>query len=149
MNLDDFHYELPQELIATVPLSKRNSSRLLQLNKKTKSIIHGHFKDLVSLLNNGDMLVLNNTKVLPARLYTKKNTGGNVTLLIEEIINDNSALVMAKANSKLKIPTELNIIDTEIKLQLTRKEDDRFIITSTKPIIEILMSHGHMPLPPT
>ncbi|MEE3002936.1 MAG: tRNA preQ1(34) S-adenosylmethionine ribosyltransferase-isomerase QueA [Pseudomonadota bacterium] len=148
MNLDDFHYELPQELIATVPLSKRNSSRLLQLNKKTKSIIHGHFKDLVSLLNNGDMLVLNNTKVLPARLYTKKNTGGNVTLLIEEIINDNSALVMAKANSKLKIPTELNIIGTEIKLQLTRKEDDRFIITSTKPIIEILMSHGHMPLPP-
>ena len=89
MNVKDFYYDLPQELIAQTPIKKRDESRLMVLNRKLKTIEHKKFKDIIDYLEPGDCLVRNNTKVLPARLYGKKETGANVEfLLLNRIEND-------------------------------------------------------------
>ena len=75
MKVSDFHYDLPEELIAQVPISKRDESRLMVLNRKKQTIEHKVFKDIIDYLEEGDCLVINNTKVLPARLYGQKETG--------------------------------------------------------------------------
>ena len=82
MNVADFDYNLPEELIAQVPIQKRDESRLMVLNKEKETIEHKTFKDIVNYLNEGDCLVINDTKVLPARLYGKKETGANVEFLL-------------------------------------------------------------------
>ncbi len=82
MNVSDFDYNLPEELIAQVPIEKRDESRLMVLNRNTKTIEHKVFKDILEYLKPGDCLVRNNTKVLPARLYGNKETGANVEFLL-------------------------------------------------------------------
>jgi len=148
MQLNDFDYNLPAELIATAPMPNRSASKLLQLNTKHKTIKHGAFTDILQLLEPGDMLVLNNTKVIPARIYAKKQTGGNVTILIEEIINANTATAMIKTNHKLQLPACLTIKNTNINVNVTAKNGNTYNITTTKAITSILEQHGHIPLPP-
>ena len=82
MKVSDFNYELPEELIAQVPITNRDSSRLMVLNKELKTIEHKIFKDIIDYLEPGDCLVRNNTKVIPARLYGKKETGANIEFLL-------------------------------------------------------------------
>ena len=82
MKVSEFNYELPEELIAQTPLDKRDKSRLMVLNRKENSIEHKIFKDILDYFNEGDVLVRNNTKVIPARLYGKKETGANVEFLL-------------------------------------------------------------------
>ena len=82
MKVSDFYYELPEELIAQTPIEKRDESRLMILNKETKTIEHKTFKDIIDYLEPGDVLVRNNTKVIPARLYGKKETGAKVEFLL-------------------------------------------------------------------
>ena len=82
MDVKDFYYDLPEELIAQVPISKRDESRLLVLDRENKTIEHKIFKDILDYLKPGDCLVRNNTKVLPARIYGKKETGANVEFLL-------------------------------------------------------------------
>ncbi|MBT4804348.1 MAG: tRNA preQ1(34) S-adenosylmethionine ribosyltransferase-isomerase QueA [Legionellales bacterium] len=148
MQLNDFDYNLPAELIATAPMPNRSASKLLQLNTKHKTIKHGAFTDILQLLEPGDMLVLNNTKVIPARIYAQKQTGGNVTILIEEIINANTATAMIKTNHKLQLPACLTIKNTNINVNVTAKNGNTYNITTTKAITSILEQHGHIPLPP-
>ena len=83
MQLSDFHFDLPDSLIARYPMSERTASRLLVLNGATGGIQHQYFTDLPSLLNKGDLLIFNDTKVLPARLWGKKSTGGRLEILVE------------------------------------------------------------------
>ena len=83
MNTKDFYYDLPEELIAQTPLKDRASSRLMVLNRNDKTIEHKHFSDIIDYLHKGDCLVLNNTRVIPARLYgVKENTGGKIEFLL-------------------------------------------------------------------
>ena len=82
MKVTDFDYELPEELIAQTPIEKRDESRLMVLDRKEQTIEHKHFKDIIDYLEPGDVLVRNNTKVIPARLYGKKETGAKVEFLL-------------------------------------------------------------------
>ena len=96
MKISDFDYDLPQELIANYPLATRSSSRLLVYLDK---IEHKSFFDLVDYFHDGDLLVLNNTSVIPARLYGKKESGGNVEIFLERLMEDNQALVQIKSGN--------------------------------------------------
>ena len=82
MELKEFYYDLPEELIAQVPIKNRDESRLMVLNRKSQTIEHKIFKDIINYLEPGDCLVRNNTKVIPARLYGKKETGANVEFVL-------------------------------------------------------------------
>src|SRR3990167_5907157 len=102
MQLTDFDYTLPSELIACYPLAKRSASRLLCLNKQNGQIFHRHFSDLLELISPHDLLVCNNTRVIPARLLGEKETGGKVEILIERILNQHQVLAHVRASKSPK-----------------------------------------------
>src|SRR3990167_9062455 len=103
MNLNAFNYELPSELIAYYPKDKRTDSRLLCLNCLSGEITHQHFYDLEKHLNPGDLLVFNNTQVIRARLFGKKETGGQIELLIERVLANQEVLAHVRASKALKV----------------------------------------------
>lgn len=151
MKVSDFNYDLPEELIAQVPLEKRDESRLMILNRKTQTIEHKSFKDIYDYLEPGDCLVRNNTKVLPARLYGKKETGANVEfLLLNRIENDDWESIVRPGN-KLHPGTKVIFGEGLLKAEIlevmpggTRKV--RFEYNGI--FNEILDKIGLMPLPP-
>lgn len=122
MELSDFDYELPKELIAQKPVSPRDNSRLLVLGKK---IEHKHFYDIVDYLKKGDVLVINETKVIPARLIGKKSTGSKVELIVEKIIEDNKAFCRIKTK-KPRVNNEL--IFGKYKAKIINLEKDVFTV---------------------
>lgn len=101
MKVSDFNYELPEELIAQTPIEKRDTSRLMVLNKEKQTIEHKKFYDIIDYLNEGDCLVINNTKVIPARLYGKKETGANVEFLLLNRIEGDIWEVMVRPRKKI------------------------------------------------
>ena len=101
MKVSDFNYELPEELIAQTPIEKRDSSRLMVLNKEKQTIEHKVFSDIIEYLNEGDCLVINNTKVIPARLYGKKETGANIEFLLLNRIEGDIWEVMVRPRKKI------------------------------------------------
>ena len=151
MKVSDFKYNLPEELIAQVPLEKRDESRLMILNNKKQDIKHGKFKDILEFFEEGDVLVRNNTKVLPARLYGKKETGANVEFLLLNNIEGDIWESIVKPGNKLKIGTKVifgeGILEAEV-LEImeggTRKVKFRY----QGIFNEILDKIGLMPLPP-
>ena len=147
--LSTYDYYLPENLIAQTPLEKRDESRLLVFDRKTKDIYHRHFKDITSFLKKGDVLVLNNTRVLPARLVGKKDTGASVEILLLKRRNMNDWEVLLKPAKRVKIGTILTISD-ELKCELLEVLDDgnrmvRFIFDGV--FEDILDKVGSMPLP--
>lgn len=112
MKLSDFNYELPQELIAQYPLKERDSSRMMVLERASKKFYERKFKDIIEYLNKGDTLVLNNAKVIPARLLGKKETGANIELFLLEKIKDATYKVLAKPSKRLKIGSRI-VFSTE------------------------------------
>jgi len=102
MKVSDFNYELPKELIAQHPLEKRDSSRLMVLNREKKTIEHKVFKDIIGYLNKGDCLVINNTKVIPARLYGKKINGTDVEFLLLKNLGNDIWETMVRPGRRLK-----------------------------------------------
>ena len=106
MQLSDFDFTLPKELIAKYPSETRSSCRLLLLNRQTGQIEDKVFTDIIDYINQGDLLIFNNTKVIPARLYGKKASGGKIEILIERLLEDNRALAHIKASKSPKIGTE-------------------------------------------
>ncbi len=102
MNVSDFHFDLPDELIARYPLEKRSASRLLALDGLTGNIHHGSFQDLPGLLQPGDLLVFNNTRVIPARLFGRKETGGQVEILVERLTGEHELLAHVRASKSPK-----------------------------------------------
>ena len=105
MNVSDFKYDLPEELIAQVPLEKRDESRLMILNRKNKTIEHKKFRDVIEYLQPGDVLVRNNTKVIPARLYGKKETGAHVEFLLLNNIEGDIWESIVRPGNKLHVGT--------------------------------------------
>lgn len=153
MNLGEFDYFLPSELIARYPLSKRSSSRLLCLNAKNGRLEHRSFKDLVSLLRPNDLLVCNNSKVIPARLLGNKESGGKIEVLIERILSPKQALAHIRA-SKSPAPGSYFFAKAPhcepVKLKITARRDNLFELESAEnlSILEILKQIGQVPLPP-
>ncbi|MEM1080278.1 MAG: S-adenosylmethionine:tRNA ribosyltransferase-isomerase, partial [Pseudomonadota bacterium] len=109
MKVTDFDFDLPEELIAQAPLPERSASRLLMLDRLSGGYRDGRFTDLLELLEPGDVLVFNNTRVIPARLYAEKETGGRVEILIERVLESDLALGQIKANRKPPIGSVLSI----------------------------------------
>lgn len=149
--LEDFAYELPEKLIAHYPTKQRTDSRLLCLNKTTAAIQHRQFKDILNFINPGDLLVLNNTQVIPARLYAKKTTGGKVEILIEKIIDKQCILAQLKSSKSVKLGTLL-ILENGMRLEVTARSNHIFeLIFLIEPaicVLDLLNKIGHIPLPP-
>ena len=151
MEVSEFDYYLPQELIAQHPIKTRDESRLMVLDKKTNTIEHKHFKDILDYLQPGDCLVRNNTKVIPARLYGKKETGANVEFLLLNQIEGDIWETIVRPGNKLHIGTKVIFQDglLEAKILDTMPGGTRKVEFEYKGIFhEILDKIGLMPLPP-
>ena len=151
MKVSDFNYELPEELIAQHPYEKRDEARLMVLHRNTKQIEHKVFKDIIDYLEPGDCLVLNDTKVIPARLYGKKDTGAKVeSLLLKRIENDDWE-AMVRPGNKLKAGAKVSFGDGILKAEVleTLEGGNRRVRFTYEGIFnEILDKVGLMPLPP-
>ena len=147
MNKQDFYFHLPQELIAQYPLQQRSDSRLLTYNRQIREYGHYQFKDIADFLNPGDLLVMNDSKVIPARLYGQKSTGGKVELLVERITGQHTFLAHIKASKALKAGGIVQL-EQGNQLEILGREDDLFICKSNLPALELLSHLGHIPLPP-
>lgn len=151
MKTDDFDYYLPQELIAQTPLEKRDESRLLVLDKKTGEIEHKKFYDIIDYLNPGDALVINDTKVIPARIIGEKiDTGAVIELLLLKEIGDTWEC-LAKPQKRLKTGTIISFGDGSLKAKVIEIKDEGITIVKliyNGILMEILEHLGTMPLPP-
>ena len=151
MKVADFDYELPEELIAQTPIKKRDESRLMVLNRKNQKIEHKVFKDIIDYLKPGDVLVRNNTKVIPARLYGKKETGANVEFLLLNNIENDIWEAIVRPGNKLHVGTKVIFGDGILEAKIleimpggTRKVEFKY----EGIFNEILDKIGLMPLPP-
>ena len=153
LQLSDFYYDLPKELIAQTPLSDRSSSKLMILDRKSNTIEHKNFKDIIDYLSEGDCLVLNNTRVLPARLYgIKEGTGAHIEFLLLKRITDTRWEVMVKPGNRAKIGTEIVFGDDILTATIVDEDTESGLKTAEfhfEGIFEeILDKLGEMPLPP-
>ena len=149
MNVSDFHFELPDELIARYPLSERSASRLLCLDGLSGQLDHRQFRDLPGLLQPGDLLVFNNTRVIPARLFVRKETGGQVEVLVERVTGTHEIIAHVRASKALKDGQRVALEDGTT-LRMTGRSEALFHLTceSDEPVLDVLERIGHMPLPP-
>ena len=143
MKTSDFNYDLPEKLIANYPLDQRSSSRLLVYKDQ---IHHKTFKDVINYFEEGDLLVVNNTSVIPARVYGNKESGGFVEVMLERIMEDNKALVQIRSGRSPKIGTVIHL-DT-FKTECVGRQDNFFILQFDRSPLEVFNSIGHVPLPP-
>ncbi len=151
MELKEFYYDLPENLIAQVPIAKRDESRLMVLNRNAQTIEHKIFKDIIDYLEPGDCLVRNNTKVIPARIYGKKETGANVEFLLLNNIEGDIWECIVRPGNKLHIGTKVifgnGLLNAEI-LEVMEGGTRRVKFTYKGIFNEILDQIGLMPLPP-
>jgi len=144
----DFLYSLPDNLIAQYPANERGESRMLVLDEVRK-ISDKKFKDIIGYLTSDDLIVLNDTRVIPARLFLEKETGGKVELIIERILNKDKLIAQLRSNRKLKLDTFL-FLDNKKIFQIKEKVDDMFLLCylGEDEIMELFDRSGHIPLPP-
>lgn len=149
MKLQDFSFELPEHLIAKYPAQQRASSRLLHLDGKSGLCKHGQFADMPGLVEPGDLLVFNNTRVIPARLLGQKASGGKVEVLIERLLDDNNALAHVRASKAPKPGTSL-LLEGCVNVTVTGRQEALFELhfDHEESALSLLEAHGHMPLPP-
>jgi S-adenosylmethionine:tRNA ribosyltransferase-isomerase len=143
MKTSDFNYHLPDELIANYPLEKRSLSRLLVFQDNIEHIL---FKDIIKYFNKGDLLVVNNTSVIPARIFGQKESGGSVEVMLERIMENNQALVQIRSGRSPKIGSFLNL--DSYNVQCIDRKHNFFILQFDCPPIDIFNKIGHVPLPP-
>jgi S-adenosylmethionine:tRNA ribosyltransferase-isomerase len=151
MKTSDFYFDLPKEQIAQTPLTERTESRLMHIDRKTGAILHKHFYDVVDLLNPGDCLVLNDTKVIPARLYGHKETGALVEFLLLKRLNLNTWETLVKPGKKARVGATFEFGDGRLKATVVDmgEEGSRIIEFQYEGVFETLLeSLGTMPLPP-
>jgi S-adenosylmethionine:tRNA ribosyltransferase-isomerase len=146
LSLADFDYHLPSELIAQAPAAVRSTSRLLHVAGDGHQQDLG-FGDLVSLLTPKDLLVLNDTRVIQARLLGKKATGGSVEVLVERITDNNQALAHVRASKSPGPGTVLTLADT-VSATVLGRSDDLFVLQFDRPVLDALAQYGAVPLPP-
>jgi len=148
MNIDDFNYNLPENLIAQSPLKERRDSRLLIINPTKQTLQDSFFKQFTSHLSSNDLVIFNDTKVIKARLFGKKLTGGKVELLIERIFDNTNAIALIKTSKTIKSGIEV-MIDKGVYLKIISRKNNLFHIRLNKGSFEkLLKSYGHIPLPP-
>lgn len=145
MKLSDFDYKLPKELISQEPAQPRTESRLLVLHLNNNKLEHKKFPDLLEYLHSGDVLVVNETKVLKAKLTGKKQSGGKIELLIEKQIDKRTALCKVKGKVK---EGNILIFPKKIIAVIVKKENNERILEFSKPIKKVIEEIGEMPLPP-
>lgn len=150
MEVAKFHFDLPKELIASQPLAERSASRLLQVDGVSGDIVHGQFADVVSLINSDDLLVFNNTRVIPARLFGQKASGGKIEVLVERVLDDRNVLAHMRSNRSPK-PGARILLEGSQWIEVTGREGALFKIRfddQGQTVFEALEALGHMPLPP-
>lgn len=149
MQVSDFSFQLPEQLIARHPKAERSSSRLLAMDKATGALSHHIFKQLIDFIQPGDLLVFNNTKVIPARLFGQKSSGGKVEVLVERVLDDKRFLAHIRA-SKAPKPGSTLILEQSAEVTMLQRHDELFelAVCSDEPVLAMLERLGHMPLPP-
>ena len=149
MKLEEFDYILPENLIAQFPAQKRDMSKMMVLNRETKDICHKHFCDITEFLTDNDLLVMNNTKVIPARLYAKKDTGALIEIFLVREIDKDIWIALIKPSKRVKEGMILKISD-ELSVEVLKKDDDKWHVRLIYQgnIFDILDKVGNIPLPP-
>jgi S-adenosylmethionine:tRNA ribosyltransferase-isomerase len=150
MRTSDFDFDLPPELIAQLPSAERRGSRLLHLDGRSGAIADYVFAQLPELLQPGDLLIFNDTRVIKARLYGTKDTGGKIEVLVERVLNDHEALAHVRA-SKTPKPGGRILISDEIPMTVIERQDELFLLrldTNAISVMDLLDRYGSLPLPP-
>ena len=149
MQVADFAFNLPDKLIARYPTEERSASRLMRLHGETGEVEHGHFADILGFLQPEDLLVLNNTKVIPARLYGAKESGGKIEILVERMLDDKRLLAHVRASRSPKPGARL-LLEGEVWATMMSRQDSLFELQleGSESVLDVLQRLGHMPLPP-
>ncbi|KPH89778.1 S-adenosylmethionine tRNA ribosyltransferase [Pseudoalteromonas undina] len=149
MRVADFSFDLPDELIARFPKTDRTSSRLLSLDGPSGAVEHKIFSDILELVNENDLLVFNNTKVIPARMFGQKESGGKVEVLVERVLDEHRVLAHIRASKSPK-PGNVLILEGKAKAIMVARHDTLFELEfdRSENVLDILNDVGHMPLPP-
>ncbi len=149
MKKSDFNYALPSDLIAQNPLENRSASRLLCMNKQSGQLTDRQFTDFIDLIQPNDLLVFNNTKVIAARLFGQKQSGGKVEILIERLLDEHHAIAHVKSSKSAKAGTII-ALDAGFSCEVLGREQDLFRVRfhGEQPLLTILAEIGHIPLPP-
>ena len=149
MKISEFQFELPEELIATQPTLERRQSRLLCLDKSGGVLSDRRFSELPTLLKDGDLLLFNDTKVIPARLFGQKETGGNVEVLVERIIDRHQVLAHVRASKSPK-PNSRMLLEGQVSVRVIGREGELFQLCfeGSEDALDLLEKHGRIPLPP-
>lgn len=147
MRRDLFQFDLPDELIARQPAQQRQGSRLLYLDSASNELQHQQFPDLLDHIQPGDLMVFNNTKVIPARLFGEKETGGKIEVLVERVVDSHSVHAHIRASKSPKPGNQL-MFEQSYRAEMLGRADDLFILKFSAPVLAVLDQIGHMPLPP-
>ncbi|WGE53753.1 tRNA preQ1(34) S-adenosylmethionine ribosyltransferase-isomerase QueA [Actinobacillus equuli] len=156
MLVSDFHFDLPDELIARYPTAERTASRLLQLTGETGEFTDKQFSDLLTQIEEGDLLIFNNTRVIPARLYGRKASGGKLEVLVERVLDEHRCLAHVRASKAPKEGAELILGEDKLgegngfKVIMAARHEALFELhfNEEQPLFDLLQQAGHMPLPP-
>jgi S-adenosylmethionine:tRNA ribosyltransferase-isomerase len=151
MRLDAFDYRLPERLIAQQPGTDRSGSRLLVVDRVTGARAHRRFRDLPEFMRRGDVLVVNRSRVIPARIFLKRASGGKVELLVVRLVGDKECIALGRPLGKLRAGETLRGIDGEFACEVGDRKGEREIylkVTSPHTVMDILDAWGHVPLPP-
>lgn len=149
MQVADFDFELPDELIARYPAAERTGSRLLQVNGQTGALTDRQFPELLSLVNPGDLMVFNDTRVIPARLFGQKASGGKVEMLVERVLGEHEVLAHMRASKAAKPGNKL-VFEGQLEVEVLGREGALFHLrfNDERSVLDCLEAAGHMPLPP-
>lgn len=149
MKLEEFDYNLPENLIAQFPAEKRDMSKMMVLNRRTQLILHKHFSDITDFLGEDDLLVMNNTKVIPARLYARKDTGSLIEVFLVREIQKDVWVCLIKPSKRVKEGMILFVSD-ELSVEVLKKDEDKWLIHLLYEgnIFDVLDRVGNIPLPP-
>lgn len=149
MQRQDFYYELPDELIARYPTPERRESRLLVLDGDSGKVDHKQFPDLLGFLEPGDLMIFNDTRVIPARLYGQKETGGKIEILVERVLNRTDVLAHMRSSKSPKTGALIQL-DSGITVSVIGRQHALFELRFLGELsaIEVMEKIGHMPLPP-
>ncbi|KJY97811.1 MULTISPECIES: tRNA preQ1(34) S-adenosylmethionine ribosyltransferase-isomerase QueA [Pseudoalteromonas] len=149
MRVADFSFELPEELIARFPQKERSQSRLLKVEGNSGNTTHHIFKDIIDFIEPGDLLVFNNTKVIPARMHGQKRSGGKVEVLVERVLDDKRVLAHVRANKSPK-PGTVMVLEEQAQMEMIGRQGELFELElkGDMSVLDTLEQIGHMPLPP-
>ncbi|WP_448553142.1 tRNA preQ1(34) S-adenosylmethionine ribosyltransferase-isomerase QueA [Thalassotalea montiporae] len=149
MRVSDFAFDLPEELIARYPKQDRTASRLMTVEGNSGDITDGTFVDVLDQLNDGDLLIFNNTRVIPARMFGKKASGGKLEVLVERVLDEHRVLAHIRCSKSPKPGTEI-ILEESVSATMVARHDALFELAfeGEEKVLDILERIGHMPLPP-